>query len=479
MKIRPLTVAVAALLSGAVLTGQAPDRSKPPAPGPVRGLKLPSIQKRALTNGLPVWIVGMHEVPVVDLTMIVRSGAAADPAGKFGLANFTAAMMDEGAGTRNSLELADAVDFLGATLTTSSAFDASSVGLHTPASKLDAALPLFADVVLRPTFPQADFERIRQERLTSILQTRDDPSSLASMAYSRLLFGSTHRWGSPMMGTQATNTAMTPADVKAFHAGHYQPQNATLLVVGDVTPENVMPKLERAFGAWKNAGSVPRPALPAATQPTARQVYLIDKPGAAQSQIRLGWVGVARSTPDYFVIDVMNTVLGSGASFASRLNQNLREQHGYAYNASSSFSMRLTPGPFLAGAGVQTDKTAEALGEFFKEIDGMRLPIPAEDLTRARNLEALGFPGDFETTGRMAQRLAELVVYNIPESFLSEYIPKIQAVSAADVERAAKQYLQSDKFAVVVVGDLSKIEQPIRNAKIGPVRIVPVDDVLK
>ena len=208
-----------AVLTTAVLAAQAPDRSKPPALGPVRSLKLPPIQKRALSNGLPVWIVAMREVPVVDLTMLVRSGSAADPAGKFGLANFTAAMLDEGAGPRNALDLADAVDFLGASLSTSSGFDQSSVGLHTPASKLDAALPLFADVVLRPTFPQTDLERVRKERLTSILQTRDDPASLASIAYSRLLFGPNHRWGSPTMGTETTNTAMTSTRSRDIQSG--------------------------------------------------------------------------------------------------------------------------------------------------------------------------------------------------------------------------------------------------------------------
>src|SRR5690349_13418545 len=199
----------------AVDARQAPDRSKPPALGPAPALKLPPIQKRTLSNGLPVWVVGMHEVPIVDLTLVVRSGSAADPADKFGLANFTAAMLDEGAGTRSALELSDAIDFLGASLSTSSGYDSSTVNLHAPASKLDAALPILADVILRPTFPAADFDRLKKERLTSILQTRDDPSALASLAFSRLLFGPAHRWGTATMGTEATNTAMTAADLKA------------------------------------------------------------------------------------------------------------------------------------------------------------------------------------------------------------------------------------------------------------------------
>ena len=419
----------------------------------------------------------MHEVPVVDVTVIVKSGTAADPAGKYGLANLTAAMLDEGAGGRNALDLADAVEFLGASLTTGSSFDYSTVHLHSLVSKLDAALPLVADVAMRPTFPEAELERLRKERLASILQTRDDPSALASLAFARLLFGRDHRFGTASIGTEASNQAMTPADIRSFYASHYQPQNATLLVVGDVTPDGVIPQLEKAFGAWKNGAATARTPLPAVAQPPARQLYLIDKPGAAQSQIRMGLVGVARNTPDYFVINVMNTMLGG--SFSSRLMQNLREEHGYAYGANSTFSMRAAPGPFIASAGVQSDKTVESLQEFFKEIDGMKAPVPAPELLRVRNLEALSFPGSFETTSNMAERLTELVVYGLPDSFFTEYVPKIQAVAASDLERAAKQYLQSDKFVVVVVGDLAKIEPLIRKANLGPVKVVTIDEALQ
>ena len=482
MTMRRIERVCAALLlalasSVALAAQQAPDRSKAPAPGPAPVLKPPAIVKQTLSNGLPVWIVEMHEVPVVDLTLIVKSGSAADPAGKYGLASFTAAMLDEGAGTRSALELADAIDFLGASLSTSNTYDASTVHLHALASKFNEALPLLADVSLRPTFPTTEMERIRKERLTSLLQTLDNPSSLASVAFSRQVFGNTHRYGTPMIGNDATNTAMTVADLKSFYSAHYQPTNAHLLVVGDVTSATVVPALEKAFGSWKGAGAVTQPALPTATRPAARQIYLVDKPGAAQSQIRIGSVGVARSTADYYVIDVMNTILGG--SFSSRLNQNLREEHGYTYGASSYFDMRRSAGPFLAAAGVQTDKTVESLQEFFKELDGMRTPVPANELARGKSLEALSYPSAFETTEQMADRLAELVVYGLPESTLGDYVPKIQAVGAADVQRAATQYLPADRFVVVVVGDLSKIEQLIRSANLGPVSVLSVQDVTK
>jgi zinc protease len=238
-----------------------------------------------------------------------------------------------------------------------------------------------------------------------------------------------------------------------------------------------MARLERALGSWTNTGAVETPALPAAAQHASRQIYLVDKPGAQQSQIRIGWIGVPRDTPDYHVLDVMNTILGG--SFTSRLNQNLREEHGYAYGAGSSFDMRGAAGPFVASAGVQTDKTVESLREFFIELDGMREPIPPDEAARGRNLQALGFPASFETTSGIAGNLAELVVYGLPESTFTEYVPKIQAVTAADLARAAKTYLQTDKFAVVVVGDLATIEKPIRDANLGPVKVLTVDEIVK
>jgi predicted Zn-dependent peptidase len=479
MRRQRVLAAVAAVLCAAAASAaqQAPDRSHPPVTGPAPALKLPPIQKRALANGLPVWIVEMHEVPVASISVLVNAGAETDPAGKYGLANFTAAMLDEGAGTRDALALADAIEFLGASLTTGSSFDVASIRLQTPVVKLDEALQILADVVMRPTFPESELERVRKERLTRLLQTRDQPGALASAAFARLVFGPRHRYGTPNLGNEASNREMSVGDLKSFYASFYQPQNAHVLVVGDVTPDAIMPKLERTLGGWKNTGTLSKPAVSAAPQHPSRQIYLVDKPGAAQSEIRVGAVGVPRNTPDYFVLDVLNTVLGG--SFTSRLNQNLREQHGYAYGAGSAFDMRKAPGPFLASAAVQTDKTVESLREMFKELDGMRQPVPDDELTKARNLETLGFPAGFETTSGMAGNLAELVIYGLPESSFSEYVPKIQAVTARDVERAAKQYILSDKVAVVVVGDLSKIEKPIRDANFGPVRVVKVDEVLK
>src|SRR5918993_838472 len=347
-----------------------PDRAKPPAIGPAPALKLPAIQKHKLSNGLNVWIVEHHEVPLAQINLIVRSGSAADPIGKFGVGNLAAAMLDEGAGTRSALDLADALEFLGANLSTTSSFDYSAIRMSVPVSKLADALPLVADVTLRPTFPASDLDRLRKERLTGLLQARDNPAALIQLAFPRVVFGPTHRYGTSANGLPAALEAFTVADLQSFYRAHYRPDNTTILVVGDVTPETVVPMLEKQFGAWKSDGlSALVAEVPTAPQLKSRQIYIVDKPEAVQSQIRIGWVGVARSTADYAALEVLNTILGG--SFTSRLNQNLRANNGYSYGASSSFDMRLSAGPFLTAAGVQTDKTGPAVAEFFNELNAI------------------------------------------------------------------------------------------------------------
>src|SRR4051794_33891894 len=463
------------MLGATVAAQQAPDRTRPPQPGPPAALKLPAIQKQKLSNGVPVWIVETHEVPVAQINLVVYSGTANDPPGKYGVASLTAAMLEEGAAGRNALEIADAVDYLGADLGATSGIDSSAVRLHVPVARLADAVPLMADIALRPTFPSDELDRQRQQRLTNLLQGRDDPPTIASVAFSRVLYGKGHRYGTPQMGTAETIKTLTTADLRAFYASAFRPDNATLLAVGDIKAADVMPLLEKQFGNWKATAAAATEKLGTADEPATRQIYLVDKPGAPQSQIRIGWIGVPRSTPDYFPITVMNTILGG--SFSSRLNMNLREQHGYAYGASSSFSMYAGAGPFYAAAGVQTDKTAEALKEFFNELEAILKPVPAEELARAKNYVALRYPSAFETTGDISRRLEDQLVYHLPDDYFATYVARIQAVSGADVQRVAQKYVQPGKFAVVVVGDLKTIEPGIRALNLGPVKVLTVDDV--
>jgi predicted Zn-dependent peptidase len=457
----------------------AQDRSKPPELGPAPAVTLPAIQKRALANGLPVWIVELHEVPVAQIDLVLKAGTAADPADKYGAASLTAAMLDEGAASRDALQIADAIDFLGADLSTGSTIDSSSVRLHVPVARIADALPIMADVALRPTFPQHELDRLRDERLTAIQQSRDDPADIVRLAFPLVVFGTAHRYGTGGVGTTATLKAFSAADLRAFHAGQYQPSNAILIVVGDVKAEAVMPLLEQSFGSWKSAAATAATKQSVAEPPQlrARRVVIVDKPGSAQSQIRIGWVGVPRSTPDFYALQVLNTILGG--SFTSRLNQNLREQHGYAYGAGSAFDMRRVSGSFFAAAGVQTDKTAEAVTEFFNELSGMLKPVPADEIAKARNYLALSYPRDFETTRDIAAQMATMFAYDLPEDFFNTYVQRIQAVTPDQVHAAAKKYVQPDKFAIVIVGDRKTIERPVKALNLGPVTFMTVEEAVK
>ena len=468
----------AVVLVPALAVAQPPDRSKAPTPGPAPLLTLPTVQQARLSNGLELRLVEMHEVPVVRIALVFRNGAAADPSGRPGVASLTAAMLDEGAGTRSALDIADQAAFLGATLSTGSSYDASYVSLGVPVARMEPALALLADVALRPTFPVADLERLRTELLTSMLQTRDNPAAIASLAFPRLLYGTAHRYATAENGTPDSVKALTADDLRTFHQAQYRPDAAQLIVVGDVTKDGVLPLLERMLGGWTASGAAPKlPAVPDARQPSARRIVLIDKPGAAQSQIRIGWIGVPRSTPDFFPLTIANTILGG--SFTSRLNTNLRETHGYAYGASSQFVMRRQAGPFVAAAGVQTDKTAESVREFFNEFDGIRRPIPPDEFGKAQRNVALSFPEDFETTGDLLGRLQAQAVLGLPDDVYTTYVQKVMAVTPADAARVTTQYIQPTKFLVVVVGDRAKIEAPLTALNLGPLTVLSVDDALR
>jgi predicted Zn-dependent peptidase len=437
-------------------------------------LKLPSIEKFQLSNGIPVLLIELHKVPLVQVNVVVRAGAAADPKVKAGVASLTAEMLDRGAGGRSALELSDAVDHLGADLSAAAGWDATTIGLNVPSQRFTEALALLADVVTRPAFPQEELDRVRKERLTEFLQWRDEPRSLARVAFARAVYGG-HAYGRVPEGSEASVRAIERADLKAFHDSYFEPGNVTIVAAGDITPSVLQPRLEERFGAWRGSAARP-PSVAAASQVRGRSVWLIDVPGAAQSEIRIGRVGPPRATPDYFPLIVMNTVLGG--SFTSRLNQNLREVHGYTYGAGSVLDFRLSTGPFLAAAAVQTDKTAPALSEFFKELEGIRKPVREEELTKARNYVALRYPAGFETTGDLAGKLEEKVVYGLPDDYFTSYADRVRKVTADDVARVTAQAIDPRSIVVVIAGDRKKIEPGLRALKLGPIRVFSADDIL-
>jgi zinc protease len=451
----------------------AADLTKPPTLAPPPRLALPPITTRQLPNGLRLLVVEHHELPVADFMLIVRSGYEADPAGYSGLASLTAALLDEGTATRTALQIADQQAFLGVRLNTSASWDASTVSLHTPTAQLDSALALFADVVLNPTFPPAEVERLRAERLTLLTQLKDRPTAIADQAYATIVFGTDHPYGRPTLGTEASAKRIAQGDVRGYYQEHYRPNNATLIVVGDVRPDDIERRLASLIGRWprRNVPQAVFTKAPVRDDASARRttVYLIDKPGASQSSVRIGAIGVARSTPDYFPLLVMNTVLG--VPFTSRLMQNLRETHGYTYGARSRFDMRREAGPFTAMAEIVATKTDSALIEFMKELRAIRDTVPQAELQRAKRYLQLQLPSLFETTADIAYQLMPLAVYGLPLDFYNSYVQQIERVTQADVQRVARKYIDPERLSIVVVGDRKQIEGGIRKLGLGEVLI--------
>lgn len=443
------------------------DRTKAPALGPAPALHLPAIRTATLPNGLTLAVVEMHKVPVVEVQALVDAGTARDPADVPGLAAFTANMLTQGAGSRGTLALADEIAYLGAQLNAVSDFDVVTVRLHVPKRHLDAALDLLADVLLRPQFADSEVTRQRGLLANTILQQRDQPVAMAGIAFPAIVLGVGHPYGHPAAGNDSTPPKLTRDRVVAFYQSAYRPNATRILIVGDITLDEAKRLFTARFGAWPRGAvtAFPQAQAPA---PAARSFYLVDKPGAAQSVIRIGEPGVARATPDYATLQVLNTILGG--AFTSRLNQNLRETHGYTYGASSAFAARRLPGFFVAAASVVTAKTDSSLIEFLKELRRIRdEAVPQAELDKAKSYIALQLPGAFETTTGAAARFRDLLVFGLPLDWYEHFIPAVGAVTAADVQRAARQYIDPDHFAIVIVGDRAQIEAGIKALNEGPI----------
>ena len=470
----PLTTTSAPLPPSPVVAAPI-DLTKPPTLAAPPTLRVPPITTRQLPNGLKIVVVEQHELPIADVLLQIRNGGEADPANRTGAAALTSALMTEGTTTRSALQIADQAAYLGVRVGANSGWEQSTISLHTPTAQLDSAMALFADVALHPAFPAADLERVRKVRLTALQQLRDRGPAIADRAYATALYGEQHPYGRPLAGTEASVAAISRADLQSFYDTYYRPNNATLLVVGDVRPDDVERRAQALFGGWTR-GDIPAPTNATAQTPTATTLVLIDKPGAAQSSFRLGGIGAPRSTKDYFALQVLNTILGG--SFTSRLNQNLRETKGYTYGANSGFSMRRMAGPFTASAEIVSAKTDSALIEFMKELRAIRDTVPSDELAKAKRYLQLGLPEDFETTGSIAGQLLPLMTYGIPLDFYNSAVENIGAVTQADVQRVARQYVNPDKLTLVIVGDRKSIEPRLRALRPGEIVVRDVRDVL-
>ncbi|MFN7918122.1 MAG: pitrilysin family protein [Vicinamibacterales bacterium] len=452
---------------GEAVNADAPWRNTPPKPAAARTLTVPVPKSFTLSNGLTVLLNERPGLPIVSATLAFRTGSATNPADKPGLANFTAAMIDEGTTTRSSLEIANEAAQLGGSLSTGSGPDSTQASVTSLTRTFPQMLALMADVIRRPTFPAEEIDRQRASRLAQLVQQRENVNAIASAVTAAALYGAKHPYGGTELGTEASNKAMTGADMKAFWQRNYVPNNAALIVSGRITEAELRPLVQQAFGDWQRG--TPDQAQRAAEQGSTARVILVDKPGAPQSQLRAVSIAAARVTPDYEAMRVLNDIFGG--LFSSRLNLNLREEHGYTYGANSQFVFRRAPGFFVAASGVRTDVTAPALAEMTKELAKMRDGVSVEELTLAKDAIVRSLPSEFETSGNVTASTANLFLFGLPIDYYVRAQARFAAVTAAQVAAAARTYFVPEKTLYVVVGDRSKIVPEIEKLNLGAIEL--------
>ena len=434
------------------------DRSSAPPPAEPRPYHFPHVARATLSNGLRVLVAENHNAPLVSFRALVRSGADHDTQQTAGLASLTADLLEEGAGTRDGIRLAEDVGLLGGALGTGADWDASYISLDVLARTSEEALSIFADVAARPTLPADGLERVRAERLNEILQQRNEPGAIAGKRFSHLLYG-TGAYGNSVAGNAETVSKIGIDDVRRFHAQHYVPNNSSVVIAGDVDSTRVIELVTRALGDWQRGGDVPRPT-PAPRAIDASRIYVIDRPQAVQSEIRVGHLGVPRSCEDYFPLSVMNSILGG--VFNSRLNLNLRERHGYTYGVRSQFAFRRNAGPFVVAAPVRNEVTRESVSEMLTELRRIRQgDIESHELDETKSYLIGVFPASVQTASDVASRLVDMELYGLDEDYFDRYRENIAAVTKEDVERVAQKYLDPDRVLIVVVGNAAQIREPL------------------
>jgi predicted Zn-dependent peptidase len=449
--------------------GPAPDRTRLPDRGPPPELRLPAQRHFALSNGLRVRLVEYARLPIVALHLVVDAGGLHDPEDRPGLASLTADMMNEGTRTRTATRISDEVGFIGASLNATAAFDSATLVGASLSRHLARLVELFADVAMNPSFPEADFRRVQDERLVALLQQRDQPHAVAAKAFAEVFWGR-HPYGHWLSGTEASVRAMTARELAAFHARRWNPGAAELVVVGDVREGELRALLEATLGRW---GQGPPAAAPEPTPPRgAARTVMIEKAGAPQAQIQLGMPGIPRSSPDHVAAEVLFQVMGGGTS--SRLFRNLREAKGYTYGIGARADARRLAGGSVLGGSVKSDRTGEAIRDLLEELRRLREePVSAEELEDARNAIVLGMPAGFATAGGIAGRLAELVVHGLPDDHWNRYVDQVRAVTAADLRRVAGRILDPSRMTLVLVGDAGVVRPQLEGLPVGPVELRP------
>jgi predicted Zn-dependent peptidase len=441
-------------------------------PGAPRPFTFPAINKVTLGNELRLWHVNHSEVPLVSLTLLVRRGAADDPPGKEGLAALTADMLDEGSLGRSTIDMHAALARIGAQLDSDIGSDATLLSVTVISRFVSEALALLADMIVRPELAEADFQRVRQLRLHRLTQLRDMPGAVADRMFLRLLFGG-HPYGHTPLGSERSLESLTVDEVREFHRSAILPAESVLIAVGDCTPDVIASLAEAAFAGW--CGSAPRPAPRHSALPRPARLNWVSRPGAPQSELRMGHVGVARNTPDYHALLAANMVLGG--QFVSRINLNLREQKGLTYGAQTSFDCRRLPGPFMLQASVQTEGTAQAIHESLAEITDIRGPrrVTDDELQLAVAALTRGYARNFETAEQVARAVAQIALYDLPDDYFSTFVPRLTRLTVDDLTRVAAAYLDPSRVTTLVVGDLDKLQPDLAQLDLGEVVVLPVE----
>ena len=430
-----------------------------PAPAAPRSYHFPRFERATLANGLQLVVAPVSKLPLVTVLAMVEAGAATEPTGKQGVAVLTAQLLLEGAAGLDGAALADRFERIGASVEASADWDVAAVSLTALSAQLPEALALVRDLLRSPSFPEREVVRRREERLAELLQRRAEPRGLADEQFARAVYDPSARYATPDAGDPASVRGLTREDVVAFYQRRFQPAATTLVFAGDVTMAQASALAASLFGDWR--GTVATPSANGVDVALAGPLTrVIAKTDAPQSELRVGHAGLARSTPDYFDVMVMNAVLGG--LFSSRINLNLREAHGYTYGAFSAFEWRRGQGPFVISTAVKSDVTAEAVQEILGEIDRMRHEeIGQDELTLATSYLDGVFPIRYETTSAIASALANLVIHRLPDDYYDRYRERVRAVTTLGVLEAAQRHLRPDGLRIVVVGDPSAIAEPL------------------
>ena len=440
------------------------DRSRLPEPLRGRPFVFPAIEKSQLSNGLRVWTVRHPVVPVVTCLLLLRSGSGSDPVGKDGLSALTIDMLDEGSGDRSAIDMHEALARLGAQFDGDISSDAAVLTVTMLSRFTERGLAVIAEMAARPRLAEDDFARVRQLRVHRLTQMLDMPGTVADRAFVKLLYGD-HPYGHMPMGGEPSLTRLTVDDVRAFHAGAIGPSVATLVVVGDCEHGDILRIANDAFADWGGASA--GPVAPGTSLPRPARLNVVPRPGAQQSELRIGHIAAARNTPDYHALVAANMVLGG--QFASRLNLNLREDKRLTYGARTSFDFRRMPGPFSLHVSVQTSGTARAIKESIDEIAAIRgtRPITGDELVLGVAALTSGYARSFETAEQIARAAMQIALYDLSDDYFEQYVPCLEAVTAADATAAAARHLDAARLTTVVVGDLDAIGADLRQLDLG------------